>query len=373
MSAPSYDLLIRAGRVFCSDTGLDGPGAVAVREGRIVASGASVPGSAKETLDFPEAMILPGLVDLHAHPARGGSRYGVDPDAHFLPRGVTTVMSQGDAGAGNWPAYRDDVIRRCRTRVRLAINLSVHGEAHPDYNLPDLDAADVGACVAAIEDGGEDIWGIAVNTGPSNPTPPQQVLERALEVGERTGKPLLVGCRLIEDWTLDGQLPHLRPGDVVTYCLNNFPESIVRDGHIRPCVWKARERGVLFDVGHGMNSFCFPVGEAAVADGFFPDTISTDQYNRHVGSTPQHDLPRTISKLIAAGMPEQEAFARATLRPAEILGLKDEAGTLKPGACADLAVLQWNDNALPLEDVHGNERPGGCWEPTMTFREGEAV
>ena len=159
--AHDYDLLIRAGRVFCEETGLDGPGAVAVKDGRIAASGPEVGGSAAMTFDFPDAVVMPGLVDLHAHPARGGSRYGVDPDAHFLSRGVTTVMSQGDAGASNWPAYRDRVIRVCRTRVILAINLSVHGESHPDACFPDLQAADVEACVAVIESGGDAIWGIA--------------------------------------------------------------------------------------------------------------------------------------------------------------------------------------------------------------------
>jgi dihydroorotase len=282
-------------------------------------------------------------------------------------------MSQGDAGAGNWPAYRDKVIGECRTRVLLAINLSVFGESHPDGCFPDLESADIEACVAAIADRGDVIWGIAANTGPSNPTPPQEILSRAIAVAERTDKPLLIGCRLIEDWTLDDQLPLLRPGDVVTYCFNDFPESIVRDGRIRPCVWEARARGVLFDVGHGMNSFSFSVAEAAIADGFTPDTISTDQYNRHIGSVPQHDLPRTISKLIAVGMLESEAFARATVRPAKLLGLKGEVGTLRPGACADLSVLSWNESALPLEDVRGEGRPGGCWEPTLTVRAGQIV
>ncbi len=370
MSAFEFDLLIRAGRVFCAETGLDGPGAVAVKDGRMAAAGPGVEGSAAMAFDFPEALALPGLVDLHAHPARGGSRYGVDPDAHFLPRGVTTVLSQGDAGAGNWPAYRDCVVGACRTRVLLAINLSVHGESHPDACFPDLEAADVDACVSAIEAGGDAIWGIAANTGPSNPTPPREIMKRALAVAERTGKPLLLGTRLSTDWSLDDQLPLLRSGDVVTYCFNDFPESIVKDGRVRPSVREARERGVLFDVGHGMRSFSFPVAEAAIADGFLPDTISTDQYSRHAGSNPQHDLPRTLSKLIAAGMSERDALTRVTVRPAEVLGLQGEIGTLRAGACGDVTVLRWNDDAPPLRDVDGVERPGGCWEPVLAARAG---
>ena len=132
-TADAYDLLIRAGRVFCADTGLDGPGVVAVRGDRIVAAGPDVNGTSRLTLDYPDALLLPGLVDVHAHPARGGSRFGVDPDTHFLPYGVTTCLSQGDAGALNWPAYREAVIRGSRTRVRLALHLSKCGESPPDH------------------------------------------------------------------------------------------------------------------------------------------------------------------------------------------------------------------------------------------------
>ena len=195
-------------------------------------------------------------------------------------------------------------------------------------------------------------------------------MNRALAVSEQTGKPLLVGTRLSSDWSLDDQLPLLRAGDVVTYCFNDFPESVVKVGRIRSGVRDARERGVLFDIGHGMRSFSFPVAEAAIADGFLPDTISTDQYARHVGSDPQHDLPRTMSKLIAAGMAERDAFLRVTSRPAEVLGLKGEIGTLRTGACGDVAVLRWNDDGPPLRDVDGVQRPGGCWEPVLTARAG---
>lgn len=369
-----YDLLISAGRVLCAATGLDSPGAVAVRGDRIAAAGPAVRGTARTRLDFPDGLLLPGLVDLHAHPARGGSRYGIDPDRHLLPRGVTTVLSQGDAGADNWPVYRDRSIDAVRTRVRLAIHLSRRGESDPDCPYGSLADADVAACVDAIEDGGELIWGIAVNTGPSIGIDPRAVLDRALQAAERTDCPLLFGTRMQSDWPLDEQLPLLRAGDVVTYCFNPLAEGMIRDGRVRGCVQEARRRGVLFDVGHGMMSFSFPVAEAAMGEGFWPDTISSDQYRRHVGSRPQHDLALTVSKVIAAGMPETEAFRRATLRPAALLGLEDEIGALRPGACADLTVLEQADDAAGrLRDVDGVERPGVRWTPRLTVRGGGVV
>ena len=113
-----YDLIVKAGRVFCSRTDLDGPGSVAVRDGRIVHAGKDVSGPSRNTLNFPKGILLPGLIDLHAHPGLPNTRYGVDPDGEFLPRGVTTVLSQGDAGADDLDEYLNNVIRASRTRVR---------------------------------------------------------------------------------------------------------------------------------------------------------------------------------------------------------------------------------------------------------------
>jgi dihydroorotase len=372
MSA-DFDLLIRAGRMFCAASKYDGPGAVGICGDRIVAAGADVSGSARETLDFPDDLLLPGLVDLHAHPALRGSRYGVDPDVEFLPRGVTTVMSQGDAGALNWNDYRREVVEGRRTRVLMALGLSKYGESQEEGCFVTLDDADVDACASTVSEGGDALWGIAFNTAEAaiGDLDHHEIMRRGLAAAEACGRPILYGARWNEDWPLAQQLELLRPGDVVTYCLTPFPENLVADGRVVDCVWQARERGVLFDAGHGMRSFSFPVAEAMFAEGFLPDTISTDQYNKHVGGNPQHDLPRMMSKLIAAGMEETDAFERATARSAQHLGLGGEVGTLAVGACADVAVLHWNAEAAPLVDSDGEQRPGGCWEPVQTVRAGK--
>ena len=375
MAELNCDLLIRAGRIFCAENAIDGPGAVGVKGDRIVAAGTDVGGTAQQTFEFDDALLLPGLVDLHAHPARDGSKYGIDPDEHFLPRGVTTVMSQGDAGANNWADYRRDVIEASTIRVLMALNLAAPGETKTAGCFEDLDDVDVDACVRTIEESGDSIWGIAANCSVPccGGTDPDEILARAIEAADRTGLPILFGTRRDPDRSLASELARLRPGDVVTYCFHPESDTLVKDGRIRDEVWEARERGVLFDIGHGMGSFSFEVAEAAIADGFCPDTISTDQYKRHVGSVPQHDLPRTMSKLIAVGLPETEAFARITVRPANVLGLASEVGTLSPDSCADLTVLKWDEDALPLVDINGVERPGGCWESVLTVRAGKVV
>ena len=367
-----YDLLITAGRVVCPATGLDAPGAVAINGDRIVASGPDVRGSAARVVELPEATLLPGLVDLHAHPARGSSRYGIDPDQHLLPRGVTTVLSQGDAGAEDWPAYRAQVVAASITRVRLALHLSRRGERHPEGAFGSLADADVGACVAAVQSGAPLVWGIAFNTSPLTGLDPHQLMRRGMAAADRAGVPVLLGTRMDDDWSLSDQLAQLRAGDVVTYCYHPRAQGLVEGGNLRAGVGRARERGVLFDVGHGMNSFSYAVAERALAHGFAPDTISSDQYVRHVGSQPRHDLALTMSKMIAAGMAETDAFAAVTSRPAQVLGLEGEVGTLAPGACADLVALSSRPR-FQLEDTQGAVRIGARWAPLLVVRGGREV
>ena len=354
----AVDLVIRAGRVLCAATGRDGPGMVAVRDGRIVEAGDRP--EARAELEFPDALLVPGLVDFHAHPARGGSKYGICPDRYLLPTGVTTVLSQGDAGALTWPAYRDDVVRTCRTRVRMALNLSARGEATPVACYGDRADVDVDACVAALAEGGAEIWGISVNLSrfSCGTTNPRWVLARALEAAGRSGKPLLFGAREDVDWPLAEQLALLRPGDVVTYCYMASRNLVEAGRRVNPAARAARERGVLFDVGHGTAAYDAEVARIAIAEGFAPDTVSSDLYVAHLARPVRHDLPSVISELIVAGLPERDAFAAATLRPAALLGLAGEIGTLAPGACADLAVLRRTD---------------GVWRALATFRAGAAV
>jgi dihydroorotase len=374
-----FDLVIHAGRVVCPVTGLDGPGAVAVAGGRIAAAGPGIDGPAREVHRLPDAVLLPGLVGLHAHPARGESRYGVDPDVHLLPFGTTTVLAQGEAGALNLARYLDVVIERSLTRVRLAVNISRRGEATPGGSCEALEDVDGRACAAAVQATGRRgrsaIWGIAVNVSQATcgRTDPRAVMAAGLAAARETELPLLFGPRRADDWALREQLALLRPGDVVTYCFTDCPEGLLAGDRVRDEVWAARERGIHFDVGHGMGSFSFRVAERAIAQGFLPDAVSTDRYQRHLGLSPRHDLPRTLSKLLAAGMTEPDAFARVTARPAAILGLGDEAGALAPGAPADLAALGWNPAAPPLRDTSGVERPGGVWEPVLTVRAGTLV
>lgn len=370
---PTYDLVIRAGRIVYPVTGLDGPGAVAIRGGRIADVGSDVTGDASQTINDPAGILLPGLVDLHAHPAKTGSRFGVDPDVHQLSRGTTTTLSQGDAGADGIEEFVRETIEGSQTRVLLAINLSRRGEAGPESCFAQIDWTDVAACVNAVSKFRRHIWGIAVNTShhACGATDPKEVLRRGLAAAEQTGLPLLYGLRRPEDWPLEKQLALLRPGDVVTYCYRRVPHCIVKNKRVIDAVREARSRGILFDIGHGTNSFDFETAEAALGDGFPPDTISTDLQCDHVGKVPIHDLPLVMSKLHAAGMAEYDVFRAVTSRPAEILGLEHEIGSLAVGSRADLVLLHCQESNEPLVDAHGNAQSGKRWAAAATVRGGK--
>ena len=373
-----FDVIIRAGRIVCPGSGIDGPGHVAVRGDRIVAVEQSNttkvdPATANRYFDFPDGIVLPGLIDLHAHPANSGSVFGVSADDHIVPYGTTTVLSQGDAGASTIDQYVDDTISASKTRVLLAINLSRIGESTSHGCFEDLNDADIDACTAAIDRYREFIPAVAVNVShhACGDTDPRKVMCRGVEVAERAELPILFGMRRPEDWPLEQQLDLLRPGDIVTYCFRSQPHCIVQDGQVLACIRDARRRGILFDVGHGTSAFCFNVAQTAIVDGFLPDTVSTDLQRFHINQAVRYDLPLVMSELRAAGMPENEVFAAVTSKPARLLKL-DDSGVLRANAAADVTVLQ-DSHGGQFVDVNGQSCVGTLWISTLVVRGGRVI
>ena len=369
------DLLIQSKQVICAVNNLSGPASIRISDGIITDATPGLPEAAEPSLKFLDALVLPGLIDLHAHPACQGSVWGVHPDQQMLSTGVTTVMSQGDAGADNWQDYQRHTINASQTRVRMAMNLSAIGESTSSGCFECLDDVDVGRCIAAVTEGQDHVPAISVNTSRAccGDSDPREILRRGLQVAEETGLPLLYGMRPPEEWSFEEQMTLLRPGDVVTYCFRSQPHNIVAKGQVHPAIRVARQRGILFDVGHGGAAFDFNVASAAIANGFLPDTISTDMHIHHLGNSPPHTLPRTMSKLRAAGMEPADIFAAVTSRPAAIVQGAEVLGVLQTGAAADLVALQTSAEPVTFSDVAGNQREGIEWLPVCTIRQGKVV
>jgi dihydroorotase len=379
MRDENLDLVISASRIVCPATGIDGPGVVGVRDGLIVFVDTDLAGGqllrARRSLRFDSGVLLPGLVDLHAHPAISGSKFGVDPDTCLLPSGSTTVLSQGDAGARNLDRYISETINGCRTRVKLAINFCAEGESNPDGRFFSLDEASVSECVAAVERGGSDVWGISLNIAliRGAGVDPLEVMRRGIRAAEESRKPVIFGATKTAEVPLADQLALLRAGDLMTYCFYSGDGSIVEDGRVLDCVWEARERGVLFDVGDGVTAFGFDVAEVAVAEGLIPDTMSTDYYLHHLSSGIEHDLPHVVSKMIAVGMTEAQCWPRVTSVPAGVLGLGDVIGRIEVGAQADFCVVGLEDEPGEMRDGRGEFRTGRRWRPVSVVKGGVLV
>ncbi len=374
-----FDLMINAREVISPADGLVGPASIGIRDGKIASVHPRSTGvtntRANTSINVETGILLPGLVDLHAHPALDGSRFGIDPDKHLLPRGSTTVLSQGDAGARNIDDYIRHTIEASNTRIKLAINFCAAGESNPVGRFLSIDEADVTECVEAVRRGGSHIWGISLNIAfiQGRNIDPIEVLRRGIEAADQAECPVMFGATKSADIPLDEQLKWLRPGDVMTYCFHSGEGSIVENGQVLNCAWEARERGVLFDVGDGTAAFGFDTTEAAISEGFLPDTISSDFYRAHLDAGQEHDLPLVVSKLIAAGMAAEDCWPRITSSPADVLGLADQVGRIRIGMNADLCVLEAGDEPESLRDGHGQTRMGVRLRPVLTIKGGEIV
>src|SRR5204862_6479148 len=117
-------------------------------------------------------------------------------------------------------------------------------------------------------------------------------------------------------------------------------------GRVLPQVRAARQRGVLFDFGNGLNEhWSWDVAQRGLEQGFAPDTISSDL--NLPGRTAQVlDLPNVLSKFLLLGMPLDEVIARVPSRAAQVLTALNAYGTLRVGATADRRALELTDGSV---------------------------
>ncbi|GLY96045.1 amidohydrolase/deacetylase family metallohydrolase [Actinoplanes sp. NBRC 103695] len=341
-----YDLLLTGGEVLDPGGGQHGRLDVAVRGGLIADVGPALPRHAHDTLDVTGDLVLPGLVDLHTHIYPGAGYWGIDPDPTAWHTGVTTWVDAGSAGAYTVAGLRDFAASR-RVRVHALLNIAGQGLSARTGEGVDLTNCDVEQAVRAIREHRDLVRGVKVridqDTVGDNGVEP---LRRALTAAQECGVPVMVHIGTTPP-ALAEVLELLRPGDILTHCASGIAQPT------GPEARAAHERGVLFDVGHGSGAFAFDVAEAQLADGMPPHTISTDLHARSVYG-PVFDLPTTMAKLIAAGLPLDEVVASVTIRPARALGL--QAGTLAPGSPADVAVFTLDDRPQELTDAHRQTR-----------------
>ena len=350
----AYDLIIRGGRVIDPSVGLDGIRDIAITGGRIAAVGDRITADATSTLDARGKIVAPGLIDIHTHAARdtGGP-------ALALKDGVTAFVDAGSAGADNIDAVADTVRSAPQTGCAL-LNIARTGIL-PEGELNDIEHANVGLAQGAIARNRDVVVGVKARLSASvTGSNDLEALRRAQEAAAPFDLPVMahVGQNYSPMRTI---LPLLKRGDIVTHVYAPPPNAILdEDGRLLPEVAAARRRGVIFDFGNGVvGHFTWSMVERALAQGFRPDTLSTD-WNVMSRTTGVVDFANVMSKFLMLGMPLADVIACATTNAARTFPVFEDRGTLNVGAPADVAVMELREGRFEFVDN---------FEGTMTGRE----
>ncbi len=351
----AYDLVLKSGRVIDPSQGIDKVADVAFSDGRVAEVGDNLSGN--DTRDLTGLIVTPGLIDLHTHVYWGGTSLGVDPDDYARMTAVTTSVDTGSAGPGNYAGFRKHVIEPAESRILAYLHISfagifafsktiMVGESHNPNLMAPREA------VAVANANRDTVIGIKVRVGriTSGKTGIGPLVV-ALQAAEETGLPVM--CHIDEPPpSYEAVVDMLRPGDVLTHCFRPFPNvPFDAEGKVRPRVLAARERGVMFDVGHGKGSFGWKTARAMMAAGFPPDTISSDVHILCIDG-PAFDQVTTMSKFLPLGMSLNDIVAASTVNPAKAIRRPD-LGTFKPGSSGDASILEMRQGSFDLEDVMG--------------------
>lgn len=369
------DILIKNGHVIDTSANVNGTKNIGIMSNRIVdvADGCE----AVTEIDASGHLVLPGLIDYHAHICQSGTSYGANPDA-MIATGVTAVVDGGSCGYANYDAFHREASTR---NLRIKSNLSIFAGGYYEIGIePNYDPATFNEMRIreTIEKYGEEIVALKIMLSEHivhdlGITP----LVEMIKIAEKVGKPVCVHttnppCTASEIASL------LRKGDIYCHCFQGTgdPSRTIVDesGKVYPAVKEARMRGVLFDAANGRMHFSFVVAEKAMQDGFYPDVISTDivkpafnlfNFNRN--------LPFLMSKYLNMGMGLIDVVRAVSETPAKSMNMEGKIGTLRPGALADVTILQLRENQrVVFED---DNKSGSVWGdkllvPMMTILDG---
>jgi dihydroorotase len=334
------------------------------------------PSEAHEVIDGTGKLLTPGWIDLHVHVYEGVSHLGIPADPYCIARGVTTAVDAGSAGADTFAGFRKFIIELSQTRLFALLNISSQGMLAMEVGeLDDIRWADTQKALKVIESNRDVILGVKVRLSRGaivSEASGFRPLQLARDVAEAAHLPMMVHPQ--DAWTAhtDDIVNLLRPRDVMTHCFNDSVIGGILDaqGRVHESVLAAVARGVSFDVGHGKGSFMWHVAETALAQGFAPQTISSDlHYYNYKG--PVYDLATTVSKFLHLGVSLDDAIAKVTSVPARFL-LRDDLGTLRVGACGDAVLLELQRGEFAFHDARDEVRTGvQKLEPVVVVKDGK--
>jgi dihydroorotase len=378
-----YQIVIKDGHVIDPKNNISGIMDIAIRDGKIIQVAKNINISeAVQVVNAKGMYVTPGLIDIHSH-----NFFGTEPD-HYLSNGflalppdgftfrsgVTTVVDAGGAGWKTFPLFKKNIIDNSQTRVLSMLNIVGEGMRGGVYeqNPEDMDSK-MTAMVAKANPGV--VVGIKVAHYQGHEWTP---VDKAVEAGTIAEIPVMIDFGgsnpplSIEELFMK----HLRNGDIYTHCFAQVAgrEPIVDTGkkELRPFVWEAQKKGIVFDVGYGGVSFVYSQAIPALKNKFFPNSISTDLHSGSMNNAMKDQLS-VMTKFIALGMEFEQVIKASTWNPAQIIKRTD-LGHLSPGAGADICILNLRTGKFGLFDHTGfRVEADKKLECEMTIRAGRIV
>ena len=359
-AALDCDVLIKGGTVIDPGQNLHALLDVAVKDGKILELSPDIAAArAVRVVSAKGKIVTPGLIDVHVHVFEGVGPTGLNADQYCLGRGVTTAVDAGSTGYADIAGFRQYVIKPSATRVYALVDIGARGTLLGLIgNYANLDWVNAQLTARAAETNKPDVVGIKVRlskeiTGSND----LEILKRALEASRISHLPLMVHVGDSFS-TLPEILVQMRKGDVLTHCYTGRPHGpLDANGKIIPEILDCRQRGVLFDVGDGGPHLDLDVAEKCLQQNFLPDTIGTDlgglSYNG-----PVYDLVTELSKFLLLGLNVDQVIERVTVRPTRMFNFGAELGSLRPGAVADITILEVREGSFLFTDSTGKKRAG---------------
>ena len=351
-------LLIQGGQVFDPEGGRFARLDVLVSGGKVARIAPAIEAAAgAQALDATGLYVTPGLVDGHVHAFRWAHLISLDVDPLSSRSGVTTFVDGGSSGSLHFMAFRRFVMERVRSHLYALLNVSAIGQMMDGlkgvdaWEGEDLRFLHLDSAAEIVEANRDVIVGIKVriNTGLPSLAP----MAAARELADMVRLPVVVHLSPAPPPFRD-LLPYLRAGDVVTHMYHPGPGCLVdSEGKVEPEYVEARQRGILFDTGTARFHTNFPVAQAAIQQGFLPDTISTDltlTNYRHITI----DMPTTLTKFMAFGLSLEQVVRLTTIAPAKMLPADRGHGRLAEGLPADIALFALESGQFTYEGYFGD-------------------
>lgn len=373
--AKKYDFWLRGGHVIDPARSMDGEADVFLSGCRIVPppeNGHVEPADVREIVDCSGCLVLPGLIDHHVHFSWNTS--GIAPDLFCLPNGVTTACDAGSVGTNAFENFLRFRVMPAMMTLKASVNVTTGGLAGAGY-VENIDPAlyDVRAMTYLFERYRPYLYGLKLRIGKDiSEGMGLKPLEESVKLARRFGTRLsLHATHPLEP--VPEIVSRLGEGDVLCHSFQAMGPYRILDenGRIYPEVWNARARGVRFDTAQGRIHCAFSVARAAIAQGFQPDVISTDVTTYSVYQDRLFSLPAVMSRFLALGMSLHDVVRCCTAVPAELMGMQEEIGTLRPGTLADVAIVKLANRKVSFQDCHGERLDAAqLLIPQMTIQAG---